>query len=260
MSTYLLSPSEVRLTELFGSAAIVSTIPEQKGADILIYTRLGLMGIQIKEVPNDFLASLSDGRLARETSMLAACDFRLLLMRGRFKYWPDGRVSLPGRREGSRFTEKQVRGILFSIKYVKGIDYDYVDDYEDIVSYIKHLDQWIDKEEHLAMFSRPGGPKGAWVVPSAEEVQSWLLQGFEGIGPAIANSIIDHFNGLPLAWTCTSKELMSVPKLSPKRAQYLWNFLPRSGAPIELPAKPVKVTADTIDDSLDRLRRMFKVG
>jgi len=259
MSTYLLSPSEVRLSELFGTSAITSPIPEQKGADILIYTKLGLLGIQLKEVPNDFLASITDGRLARETSMLSVCEFRLLLLRGRFKYWPDGRVSLPGRREASRFTEKQVRGILFDIRYIKGVDYDYVDDYEDIVAYVKHLDQWMDKEKHLAMFNRPSGPKGTWTVPSVEEMQSWLLQGFEGIGPAKADSIISCFGGLPLAWTCSFKELMQVPGLSSRRAQYLWNFLPRSGPPAELPKTPIRLIPHGADD-IEKIGRMFSSG
>lgn len=256
MSTYLLSPSEGKLTELFGNKAIVSTVPEQKGADILIYTKPGLIGIQVKEVPNDFLSSVSDGRLARETSMLSACDFRLLLMRGHFKYWPDGRISLPGRREPSRFSRKQVQGILFDIKYVKGVDYDYVDDYDDIVTYVMHLDMWMSKEQHFALFNRPSGPKGVWVVPSAEEMQSWLLQGFEGIGPALADAIIERFGRVPLAWTCTIDELMQVPKLSSKRAYYLWNFL--SKTPIQYEPKPSK--AKEAPSELDRIRRLFQVG
>jgi ERCC4-type nuclease len=256
MSTYLLSPSENRLADLFGNMAITSTIPEQKGADVLVYTNQGLIGIQVKEAPNDFLASIVDGRLARETSLLSACTFKLLLLRGRFKYWPDGRVSLPGRREASRFTEKQVRGILFDIKYVKGVDYDYVDDYEDVVAYVKHLDLWMNKDTHLALFNRPGGPKGTWIVPSAEEMQSWLLQGFEGIGPAIADSIIGHFGRLPLAWTCSLEELMRVPKLSSKRAQYLWNFLSETPTSFMTTSAPTKESAS----KLDGIRRMFSSG
>lgn len=258
MSTYLLSPTENRLTDLFGNEAVVSNIPEQRGADIMMFTSPGSVGIQVKEIPNDFLSSVTDGRLARETSLLSSCDFRLLLLRGEFKFWPDGRVSLPGRREPGRFTKKQVQGILFDIKYVKGVDYDYVNDYEDIVYYVRHLEQWMNKETHLAMYNRPGGPKGAWIVPSASEVQSWLLQGFDGIGPAIADSIIKHFNGIPLAWACTFQELLGVPKLSPKRAQYLWNFLPKSGAHVELPASIVKAPIST--SRLDDIRRMFARG
>jgi len=225
MSTFLLSPSEVRLSELLGDRAIVSNIPEQRGADVLFFTKRGSVGVQLKEVPNDFLASITDGRLAKETSLLSSCDFRLLLLRGRFKYWPDGRISIPGRKEPSRFTEKQIRGLLFDIKYIRGIDHDYVDDYEDAVAYIIHLSQWLDKEAHGALLSRPGGPKGTWAVPSVEELQSWVLQGFEGIGPASADAIIKHFGGLPLAWTCSFEELASVPRLSRKRAEYLWKFL-----------------------------------
>jgi len=230
-------------------------MPEQKGADILIYAKPGLIGVQVKEVPNDFLASISDGRLARETSMLSACEFRLLLLRGRFKYWPDGRISLPGRREPSRFTKKQIQGVLFDTKYIKGVDYDYVDDYEDVVYYVKHLEQWMDKGQHLALFNRPNGPKGLWAVPSAEELQSWILQGFEGIGPAMADLIIKHFGRLPLSWSCSLQELMGVPKLSVKRAVYLWNFLLNPEERVELPKPTHKEHKGT--SNLDKLRSMF---
>lgn len=229
MTTYLISPSETKLAERLKGEAIISSLPEEKGADILIYTKQGLFGIQRKEVPNDFLSSITDGRIARETSLLPkGCKFRLLLLEGRFRYWPDGRIII-GRREPSRFTEAQIRGILFDIKYVKGVDYDYTDDLDDTIFYIKTIAQWMNKEKHLGLFSRPGGPKGTWAIPTVEETHSWLLQGFEGVGPALADAIIEHFGRIPLAWTCSLGELVKVPRLSAKRAKILWGSLSASG-------------------------------
>jgi len=249
MTTYLISPSEVKLAEKLKGNAIISSLPEEKGADILIYTNQGLLGIQRKEIPNDFLSSITDGRIARATSLLPkGCKFCLLLLEGRFKYWPDGRIAI-GRKEPSRFTKTQVQGILFDTKYVKGVDYDYTDDLDDTVAYIKTMAQLMNKEKHLSLFSRPGGPKGTWVIPTVEETHSWLLQGFDGIGPALADAIIEHFGRIPLTWTCSLEELAKVPRLSAKRARILWGSL--SGT-------SVHVTEGLSE--FDKLRRMLRSG
>jgi ERCC4-type nuclease len=225
MTIGLISPSETKLVEKLKEEVIISPLPEEKGADVLIYTKQGLLGIQRKEVPNDFLASITDGRLARETSLLPKhCKFRLVLLEGHFKYFPNGGVAL-GRREPSRFTKTQIDGLLFDIKYVKGVDYDYTDDLDDTIFYIKTLSRWMNTEKHTGLFSRPGGPQGTWAVPSVEEKQSWLLQGFEGVGPAIASSIISYFGRIPLSWSCSLDELVKVPKLSAKRAKIMWETL-----------------------------------
>lgn len=232
MTKCLISPSESKLAAILKDDAIVSSLPEEKGADVLIYTKQGLVGVQRKEIPNDFLASITDGRIARETSLLPkGCKFCLLLLEGRFKYWPDGRIAL-GRKEPSKFTEAQVRGILFDIKYVKGVDYDYTEDAYDTVAYMRAISRWMDKEKHLSLFSRPGGTKGTWVIPTAKEVHSWVLQGFDGIGPSLADAIIEHFGRVPLAWTCSLEELAKVPRLSTKRAKILWQSLSGTAAPV----------------------------
>jgi len=245
MTTSLISPTEIELAGKLKDNAIISSLAEEKGADLLTYTNQGLLGIQLKEVPNDFLASITDGRLTRETTLLPKhCKFPLLLLRGKFKYWPDGRIAT-GRREPSRFTKKQVLGILFDVRYIKGIEYDYVDDMDDVVFYHKALVEWLNAGKHFGLFTRPGGPKGTWTIPTVEEAQSWILQGFQGIGPALADSIINHFGKIPLAWTCSLSELARVPRLSTKRAQILYQTLGQSGA---------------ITNEFDMLRRKLQGG
>lgn len=251
MTTYLVSPSEVKLLEKLKGDGITSTLPEEKGADVLVYTRQGLLGVQRKEIPNDFLQSVTDGRLAREMALLPkSCKFCLLLLEGEFKYWPDGRVAI-GRREPSRFTKTQINGILFDVRYIRGVDCDYTEDLDDTIFYVKTVTQWLNKEKHLGLFSRPGGPKGSWIVPTIQETHSWLLQGFDGIGPALASSIIEHFGRIPLAWTCSLEELMRVPRLSTKRARIIWETLRQTSEP----SASVKVPTETSMSKLDRLRQ-----
>ncbi|GAH60456.1 unnamed protein product, partial [marine sediment metagenome] len=117
----LLSPTENDLSKALGDSAITSSIPEEKGADILLYTKQGLIGIQRKAVPHDFISSIEDGRMARSTTLLqSTCEFRLLLCEGRFRYYPDGRLDL-GPRIPSHYTIKHLRGMLFDIRFVKNV-------------------------------------------------------------------------------------------------------------------------------------------
>jgi ERCC4-type nuclease len=48
-----------------------------------------------------------------------------------------------------------------------------------------------------------------------------ILQGLAGIGPRLATRILEHFQGLPIAWTVTERELTAVRGLGPVRAKRL---------------------------------------
>ena len=238
MPKFLLSPTETGrggekgLLQLLGDDAIVSTLPEQKGADILIYSKAGLYGAQRKEVPHDFIASISDGRLARETSLLPRnCKFYEIICEGRFRYWPDGHLAVD-RKSPSSYTRKQIRGILFNIKYVKGVPVEYTDDLQDTANYLRWMYEFLNKEKHQGLLTRPS-TRGAWYVPTAEEVQSWLLQSWNGIGPSTANAIIEHFGGAPLRWTCTTEELAQVRGISRAKAAEMVKTLNPASNPFD---------------------------
>lgn len=227
----LLSPTEGALTEKLGDLAIISSVPEQKGADVLIYCKQGLIGLQRKEVPNDFISSFIDGRMTRETSLLIKhCQITRIIGEGKFQYWPDGRA-LTGQIDPktkkpmpSRFTRNHIRGMIFDIELVKGITIDWTENTDDTVAYIKDIINFASREKHLGLYSRPA-IKGAWYVPTASEVQLWLLQGFQGIGPQTAENIVKHLGKMPLGWTCTFEELRSVPGVSKKKAEEMWAIL-----------------------------------
>ncbi len=228
----LLSPSEVGLAREFKDEAIVSNLPEEKGADVLVYTRAGLFGLQRKEVPNDFIASFTDGRMTRETSLLIkSCQFCRIIGEGRFKYWPDGRLvtgrinTVTRKPEPSRFTRKHVRGMIFDIELIKGVLIDWTDNLDDTVSYIRDLAEFTGREKHLGLYTRPSA-QGTWYIPKAKDIQLWILQSFPGVGPAIADNIIEYFDGeMPLRWTCTLEQLKSVSRMTTKRAEAMWEAL-----------------------------------
>lgn len=222
---FLLSPSEKELAKALGEEALISSLPESKGADVLSYTKQGLLGIQRKSVPHDFIASISDGRLARETSLLKECKFRLLLLEGRLRYFPNGHLAVD-RKSPSRFTRKQIKGVLFDVKFIKDVDYDYTENVEDTVSYIHSITSFMNESKHLGPFRRPSA-RGNWYIPSAKDIHLWVLQSFSGIGPATADKIIEHFGGrIPIRWTCTVDELGKVSGLGRKKAEEVYSYLP----------------------------------
>lgn len=222
----LLSPSEKDLAHVLGDNAITSSIPEEKGADVLLYTQHGLFGIQRKSIPHDFISSIQDGRMARSTTLLKeTCQFRLLLCEGRFRFYPDGKLDM-GPRVPTRYTFRHIRGMLFDIRYVKNIEIDYTDDIRDTADYILTLAEFFGRDKHLGLYTRPSAT-GAWIAPTSKDIDLWLLQSFPGIGPSLADNILNAFGGrLPLRWNCTLEELMGVPKLGGKRAKVLWESLP----------------------------------
>ncbi len=248
----LLSPSEGSLAGILKDEAITSPLPEQKGADILIYSKHGLLGMQRKEVPNDFISSFIDGRMARSMSLLVqSCTFTRLVCEGCFRYWPDGTVHLgmtKGRkRVPSRFTRKHIHGMLNDIEFVRGVMVRWTDDIADTVAYIRSVINFLEGKKHTGLFARPSA-KGTWGVPKAKDTQLWILQSFPGIGPSIADNIVDRFGGVPLSWTCTLEELTSVSGLSKARAIEMYSAL--TGLP--------QMAPDT--SRIDQLRSMFRKG
>lgn len=228
-SKFLLAPTENKLSEAFGDEGIISPMCEEKGADILLYTSSGLFGFQRKQVPHDFISSFTDGRMARLLPLLTRnCTFYTLIHEGKFKYWPDQTVDMGmmagHKRIPSRFTRTQVHGMLNDIDVLWGVPIRVTDDVEDTVRYLRSVRTFMEAKTHLGTYTRPK-VKGAWYVPSAEETQLWILQGFNGIGPSTADSIIKHFGRIPIRWTCTPQELAGVGRISIKRATELINLL-----------------------------------
>jgi len=226
MTIFLLSPTEAALAELFKERVIISSLPEEKGADVLVYTRPGLAGIQRKEFPHDFLSSFTDGRMTRELALLQnSCRFPILIREGRPRYYPDSRIVVD-RKQPSRFTRKQLFGMMNDIMFIRGIFVVDTDNTEQTVEFIKSLADFLNKEKHLGLYTRPSA-QGLWYVPTARDIELWVLQSFPGIGPTLADNIVTYFGGrIPLKWSCSLEELEQVPGLGKKRARVLIESLP----------------------------------
>ena len=215
--TYLISPTEPQ--ELIDALeAIRDAEIEERGADIGFYTNsVALVGIQRKEI-KDLIASLRDGRLARECSeMRDNIDFPVLIIEGNLKYlWEISHKT---------FTKAGLLNLERSLGWQFGIRVEYSNNLQDTAALVFELRKWFESE-HLSLFRRPK-LRGQWgKEPSKEELGRWILQSFPGIGPKGAATIIDYFGEVPLAWTKTEKQLREAPGVGKLTAQRLTAVLP----------------------------------
>jgi ERCC4-type nuclease len=58
------------------------------------------------------------------------------------------------------------------------------------------------------------------------------LQGFDGIGPELAERIVDHFGRVPLSWTVGEGELAKVKGLGKKKVAKMVKVLGYRDLPV----------------------------
>lgn len=174
-----------------------------------------MLGVQRKTV-DDLIASLQDGRLAKEIAQLRRCAVAVLIVEGRLKWSSDG--VLMGRDFGQPWTRTAHRNLLRSVQ-AEGVWVESSDDTADTVVAVLEMQAWCGKK-HTALLRRPGATS-PWGKAGNAEWASHFLQGLDGIGPELAKNIIEKFGRVPLSWDVTADELKSVPGVGPKKAQQM---------------------------------------
>jgi len=180
------------------------------------------MGIQRKTYPDDLIASLDDGRLARELPLLARTEYPLLIAEGEPMWTADGHLM---QSWSSRWTKQQLRNLLRSVWRVHGVMVERTTDINDTVSAVLELEEWFKKDTHQSLLTRHKHNKDSWGLANNREMARFLLQGFPGVGGTLACEIFDTFSCIPLQWSISKEELMEVPGIGVKRAQALWKVL-----------------------------------
>lgn len=217
----LIAPTEPVALKGLGK---VSSIPEKHGVDVLMATRLGLVGVQRKEMA-DFFSSVHDGRLAREYPLMQTLEIGVLLLEGP-KRWSTEGLWLGDPHSRRQWTRDQFRSYIMSVQS-KGIWIAETDSLRDTVTWIEGFHKWCSKDGHSSLATRPK-PQGAWGKPESRDWNLFLAQSFPGIGVVQAEKLIDHFGGqLPIAWTCTREELAAAPGIGKTRLETLWSALPQ---------------------------------
>ena len=225
--TFLISPTEPQ--ELKDSLdAIVSSICEERGADVLAYlknsdNKVITVGWQRKTV-SDFVASLIDGRLSKDIMLMQQLTFPVLVIEGTMHFSNEGYLY---RNDGklTKFSKQQLRNLERSCKYAFNAQIEYTSSIEDTVDAIREMMVWLQKDKHDSL-RRRAPLQSDWGVPSQTEQQLFFLQGIPKVGSQLAENIIKHFDGIPMQWECAEQDLREVNKIGKKKAHDIYGFLP----------------------------------
>jgi len=210
----LVSPTEQKLKEL----GTVSSLPEQYGADFLFPGKDGLVGVQRKEI-RDLVASLHDGRLAKELGQMKSLAQAILLVEGEVRWSSSGNLMAIRRP----FTRAQWYGVMFSVQS-SGLWVISTDGVDESRIVLPLVEKWLQKNRHGSLAGRPN-PNGDWGTVGSRDWGIHLLQSFQGIGAETAGRIYDYFEGVPLGWMVSQGELQNVKGVGKGRAETLYRAL-----------------------------------
>lgn len=209
----LVSPTEPAFLRALGKTSLV---PESYGVDFMFpSTEFGLVGIQRKEL-NDFVASVKDGRLAKEIGQMKRLGLAMLVLEGRASWTNDGLLT----STSTQWRMSQHLGTLWSVQ-LSGCWLATTTSVQETSTLISAFTRWTAKPRHIALESRPGPTSDEWGKVGNREWALHMLQGFRGIGPVQAAAIYDHFGGVPFLWSVGVVDLMEVPGIGEKRAEGL---------------------------------------
>lgn len=176
------------------------------------------VGVQRKEV-KDLVNSLHNGLLAKELAKMNALDLRILLIEGNWRWNTNGTSSAV-----NGWSKMQLRGVIFSMQS-QGFWTLLTDSREDTIESVSQLRKYLDKNNHSLIRSRPKATN-SWGKATNRDWGIHLLQSFDGVAVGTAESIYDHFEGVPLCWTVTKEEMREVKGVGPKRAESLMEAIP----------------------------------
>lgn len=213
----LVSPAE---PEKLRRGFQVSSLPERWGCDFVFFAHGTKVGVQRKAIP-DLIASVHDGRLAREVAMMdGQIDVKVLIVEGTVKWSNDGEMM--GNGYGVQWNKRQFRGVLWSCR-AKGLWIEYTADVGETLETLAWLEAWFSKGKHQTLDRRPG-PTSLWGKPTHVDYAKHLVMGLPSVGPELAARIVDRF-GIPFTWKITRDDLVKVEGIGKKKAETIYAAL-----------------------------------
>lgn len=208
---------------------ISTLLPEEFGVDYMWECTMGRVGVQRKRFPDDFLASVHDGRLNREYAMMKELDLAVLLLEGKGMWTTDGQLIRPQNGKRWSWNLAQHRAYCASVQ-LHGVQVHTSSDIGDTGTFIDTLRMWSDKADHNSLFVRPGprGSGGYWGDITNEDYQLHMHQGLPGVGPKLAKALLDEL-GFIFTLGVTREQLMSVKGMGKGKADKIMKVFNGSG-------------------------------
>lgn len=180
-------------------------------------TELGIVGVQRKEFPNDFLASVHDGRLNMQLAQMQQLDLAILLLEGKEHWTTEGTLIRDRGSKRNGWSRSQHRNYLTSVQ-MRGVQVSHSDSLKDTMAFLCDLQVWCNKPDHSGLLRRGTPPKDSWGRVTNRDYAIWLIQGLPGVGPKQATAILDTV-GFPFILNVTVEELMRVAGVGKVRAE-----------------------------------------
>jgi ERCC4-type nuclease len=216
MTMVFISPTEPKPLRDIG---IVTPYSETYGCDIYWTIRDLKFGVQRKEFPNDFLASVHDGRLGEQIAKGAGLDTMVLILEGRPSWTSGGKLIRSNGGKRHPWDKSQHRRFLATVQS-KGVQIQWTDGLYDTIEAVNDLVAWSEKEEHLSLERRTKVGKDKWGRRTNLAWQKHFIQGLPGVGPKQAGAIIETL-GFPFKLEVTTEMLQLVPGVGKKRAEQI---------------------------------------
>ena len=196
-----------------------SSLPERHGVDFMWVANSKTWGVQRKKFPEDFLASLSDGRLTKEIAQMQSLDHPIILLEGLGTWTDDGFLL------DQQFHLGQLYGWMLSAFWEKEIPVFQVRTARDAIHFIDRVEAWSMRKSHWSLTRRPKPKGNLWGKKGNKDWGIHLLQSFDMIGPAAAEAIYSHFGHVPMEWTVSEQDLMEVEGIGKGKARKLLDSL-----------------------------------
>ena len=220
MKKILCSPTEPK--PLIKALGRISSKPEHHGVDFMWMAGGKWYGVQRKVYPNDLEASLKDGRLSKELRQIETIDRAFLVLEGYGNWTTDGQAI----DKYARLTREGMFSLLTSVSVLYDMPTYRVRDQMETIELVHSIKNWTDSPDHQngrsSLDRRPSSPKNKWGTKDSSTWQEHFLQGFDGIGPVQAESILTHFGGIPLRWDAgVREEMLGIKGIGPKTVDNL---------------------------------------
>lgn len=165
-----------------------------------------------RKTVEDFVSSLIDGRLFKQAeNMKENYSIPIFIIEGD-----------PEDLFLRNISDNAIRSAMISLVLKKNIRYLFTSSYIETAKVLETLVRKEQKEEKKDIALRCKIPQ-----KSLEEEQQFFLEGLPGIGPRLANSLLNIFGTPYNVLTASDEELKKVDKLGPKKIKCITTILKR---------------------------------
>ena len=190
---------------------------EKMGADFLVLTNHGMVGIQRKTC-SDLVSSLRGDRLPKELWQADQLTKLILLLEGKW-WWELDEAFMAQPPWAKTFGRKQWEGVELSLQ-ANDVWVIRTDSLEHTAARLPRIEEWLQHADHTSLRRMPRAKHSNPIVR--------LLCGIDGVNIKKAQTIVDHYPQ-PIRLTMTEVELAKLPGLGPVSAKKVMGVIPGVG-------------------------------